>query len=619
MWTRVSLSKKVLLFLAVLLTLQLIFISALVSLQFAAEEQTRKATRAGRLATLASNLSSEIFSGISSFTGGEGLQAGGGDPEMFKRSLVKGGRYLNELKIMTADNEKEHQQVLLAEKSMSHAVDVVLALQKDYDRNGAQGELSRAPLWNELRKISSRDLFKQLNAMAAEEEKIVEQDPTKQAQFRSQLRTLLFGSLAMTIFSILALAKYLVGEITSRLSVMHDNAYRLASDLPLNPPLPGNDEIAVLDRTFHNLAELLQEAADKERAIVDNAQDVICSLDDEGRFVSVNAAVEKLLGRKPAQLIGRQVIELIQEEDLTTALGYFGALQNGKDARPLEVRMRNTMGDTIDTLWTAHWSDKDNSLFCVIHDMTIRNRTERLKEEVMAMVNHDLRTPLTTVQVSLELLKAGEKGKLSKKSEALIENMTVSCNQILRLTQDLLDLDRMESGHMELEIEDCNIGDVAEQAIDLTSGLAHRQRIRISTDLQNLIVAGDSHRLEQVMTNILTNALKFSPADSSIHIAVRPSNDGSMAKVSISDQGPGIPANMLDKVFDRYQQVKDGHRSKPTSEDKLSGKNGGSGLGLAICKALVEQHGGRIWVESNAQSGPNSGATFIFTVPLVRR
>jgi signal transduction histidine kinase len=271
--------------------------------------------------------------------------------------------------------------------------------------------------------------------------------------------------------------------------------------------------------------------------------------------------------------------------------------------------MRNTVGDTIDTLWTGHWSDKDNSLFCVIHDMTIRNKTERLKEEVMAMVNHDLRSPLTTVQVSLELLKESEKGKLSEKSEALIENMTVSCNQILRLTKDLLDLDRLESGHLELEIEDCNIGAIAVQAIDLTSGLAHRKKIKISTDVQTLIVQADGHRLEQVMTNILTNALKFSPAGSSIHIAVRPTNDCAMAKVSISDQGPGIPSNMLDKVFDRYQQVKEGSGSK----------NGGSGLGLAICKALVEQHGGKIWVESNAQSGPTRGATFIFTVPLTNR
>jgi PAS domain S-box-containing protein len=601
MLTRISLSKKVLFFLAVLLAFQLVFISALAYLQYATEEQTKKANRARHLSAVVRELSNEIYDIMTSCRSHEALKSGI-NGQLMVEAMKKCGGSFAELKKITQDNDKEHAQVLLAEKQLVEAAHILASLHDDYMKTGDAGELGRLVLWRKMKQLSTRDMFLILRDLDADEGSIVEQDPTKQAAFRDQLRTLLFASLAMTIFSILALAKYLIGEITSRLSVMHDNAYRLASNLPLNPPLPGNDEIAVLDRTFHDMARLLQAAHEKERAIVDNAQDVICSLDDEGRFASINPAVLTMLGYRPVDLDGRQAVELIFEEDVSKALDYFNNAQKGKSGGALEVKMKDRAGAVLDTLWSAQWSDKDNSLFCVIHDMTLRKQAERLKEEVVAMVNHDLRTPLTTVQVSLELLKESEENRLSPKGEALIEGMSISCNQILRLTQDLLDLDRLESGHIELHLEDCNIGLVAIRAIELTHGLVHRQKMKLSTDIQDIFVRGDVQRLEQVVTNILTNAVKYSPSGSQIHLAVKQAPDRTMAVVSVKDDGPGIPRAMQSQVFDRYRQVK----------ENPSATKDGSGLGLAICKALVEQHGGKIWVESEV----GKGSTFIFTVPL---
>jgi len=603
MLTRLSLSQKVLFFLAVLLAFQLVFISALAYLQFATEEQNKQAYRAQHLALIVNNLSTEIYIIMSSFDGGQLLKDGEKSADRLTNALKKGALQFTQLKKLTQDSPRQHEQVLKAEKALVGAGEVFAALKDDYKRTGEAGEAGRIPLWIKMRHFSTVDIFKLLRQISDEEEAIVETNPEKQAAFRAQLRTLLFASLAMTIFSILALAKYIVTNITEKLEVMHDNAYRLASNRPLNPPIEGSDEIAVLDRTFHDMATLLQQASEKERAIVENAQDVICSLDSEGRFVSANPAIEKLLGVKLDDLAGIQVTELIVDEDVSKALAYFNKVQESKETRPLEVRMRTKSGANLDTLWSAHWSDKDETLFCVIHDMTARKQAERLKEEVVVMVNHDLRTPLTTVQVSLELLKESEKGKLSPKSEALIEAMTLSCNQVLRLTNDLLDLDRLESGRLELELENCNLGVVAQRAVEMTQGIAHKQKIKVTPDVHPLIVKGDAQRLEQIVTNMLTNAMKYSPLGSSVTLTVRPSPDRTMAMVAVTDQGPGIPEAMKSQVFDRYRQVK----------ENLGKVKDGSGLGLAICKALVELHGGKIWVEGS----PGQGSTFIFTVPLL--
>ncbi len=601
MLSRLTLSQKVLFFLAVLLAFQLIFISALAYLQFTTEEQTRKANHARQLSAVVRELSNEIFDIMTSCKGTEALKEGP-DGDIVVRTMTECGGTFAKMKKLTQDSEKERALVLHAERNLTEAARVFAQLKDDYKHTGDAGELGRLMLWKKMRQLSTRDMFMVLKDLDSDQGTIVEEDPPRQADFRSQLRTLLFASLAVTVFSILSLARYLITNITSRLGVMSDNAYRLACDLPLNSPLPGKDEIAVLDRTFHDMARLLQEAHEKETAIVENAQDVICSLDDEGRFTSVNKAVETLIGLKPADLAGRQAVELILDEDVSTALQFFDQAQKGKKSGTLEVRMRRNNGAVLDTLWSTQWSDKDNSLFCVIHDITLRKQAERLKEEVVAMVNHDLRTPLTTVQVSLQLLKESERGHLTPKGEALLESMSTSCVQLLHLTQDLLDLDRLDSGHLEMDIENCNIGLVAMHSIELTHGLAHKQKIKISTEIQDLFVKGDTQRLEQIITNILTNAMKYSPAGSRVHLAVKKDPELSVAIVSVRDEGPGIPPAMQSQVFDRYQRIK----------ENPSATNDGGGLGLAICKALVQQHGGKIWVESKV----GQGSTFIFTVPL---
>jgi signal transduction histidine kinase len=296
------------------------------------------------------------------------------------------------------------------------------------------------------------------------------------------------------------------------------------------------------------------------------------------------------------------VMDLILDDDVSKALQYFDSVKKGSDNRPLEVRMYHKDGALLDTLWSAHWSQRDKSLFCVIHDMTMRKKAERLKEEVILMVNHDMRTPLTTVQVSLELLAASDEANLSARGKELISKMSLSCNQVLRLTKDMLDLDRLESGHLELELAHFDIGQVAARAIQVTAGLAYNQNIQLSTDIRELVVLGDQARLEQVVINILANAMKYSPAGSRVHLAIRPDQSGKMAMVSVRDEGQGIPAQMLTQIFEPYRQVK---------QNRNSVKDG-SGLGLAICKALVGEHGGKIWVESEL----GKGSIFIFTVPL---
>jgi signal transduction histidine kinase len=229
---------------------------------------------------------------------------------------------------------------------------------------------------------------------------------------------------------------------------------------------------------------------------------------------------------------------------------------------------------------------------------------ERLKQEFVSMVSHDLRSPLTSLQVTLDLLGDGTYGQLNETGQKRIEAASKSAVRLIGLINDLLDLEKMESGMMNLEIEAVRVTDLFEQAIAGVCGFAEQQGVILDQCPSNTIIKGDSERLVQVVVNLLSNAIKFSPAGSKIYLKEE-STTNSMCRISVVDGGRGIPEAFRKQIFERFRQVKesDGQRKK------------GTGLGLPICKAIVQLHGGEIGVES--QEG--KGSTFWFSVPLAEK
>lgn len=225
-----------------------------------------------------------------------------------------------------------------------------------------------------------------------------------------------------------------------------------------------------------------------------------------------------------------------------------------------------------------------------------------MKQDITAMVNHDIRSPITTLTVALAVLKSGKHGKLTPEGEKLIERGNRSCERILHLTKDLLDLDKIEGGHIELTILPTSLDEVFKSAIDTTAGIAERNNIKVEVQPTNLRVLGDQARLEQVLINLLSNALKFSPLEGRVRLSAQVRDN--QVLVAVQDQGPGIPADMQEKIFEPFTQLKQNDRQSKE----------GTGLGLAISKQLIEMHQGKIWVESK----PGQGSTFYFCVPLVK-
>ncbi len=246
--------------------------------------------------------------------------------------------------------------------------------------------------------------------------------------------------------------------------------------------------------------------------------------------------------------------------------------------------------------------DEIAQLDTVFHEMSdALDEASKYKQEVLAMVSHDLRSPLMSVQVSLALLKSGALGDLpdgASKEAAVAEK---NASRLIKMINDLLDIERLESGRFELELKQGDLVEIIDRAVANIDALARARNITLKTPDESVSADFDADRMEQVFTNILTNAIKFSPEDGEVSVSVEKGENS--VEVRIADRGPGVPAEKRETIFERFRQ---------TGSDREAEK-GGSGLGLAIVRALVIEHRGTISVEDN----PGGGSVFVVRVPRV--
>ncbi|WP_161570881.1 EAL domain-containing protein [Granulicella sibirica] len=250
---------------------------------------------------------------------------------------------------------------------------------------------------------------------------------------------------------------------------------------------------------------------------------------------------------------------------------------------------------------------EETRLLHLADECELRKRSELddLKNEYVAMVSHELRSPLTSVRGAVGILSAGLAGPVNDKGARLFHIALSNLDRMIRLVNDVLNLERIASGATSLQVQECLIEDLAEQAIEtmMPTAQAHGVELHVNAVSQTLgsklLFHGDPDKILQVLINLLSNAIKFSPPQGDVVLDIRASID--QLTVKISDEGRGIPEDQLEKVFERFRQL----------EHDDARRLGGSGLGLAICRAIVEQHGGAIWAERN----PTKGTSFLVTLP----
>jgi PAS domain S-box-containing protein len=449
------------------------------------------------------------------------------------------------------------------------------------------------------------DLLDRLSYIARQIVETEQEQLNKTILSSSKMRELavnwLYVAAVFNILLVFSMAMLFSKGITQRLSTLVENSNRLVGSRQLLPPLAGKDEIAAVDHVFHDMAETLADLARRERAVVDNAVDVICSVDANGRFLSVNQASFKAWGYEPDELVGQKISNLVIDEDRDRTISTIKEMIGSTESKLFENRILRKDELIVEALWSATWSEKEEAFFCVAHDITQRKEVERIKQEFLSMVSHDLRTPLTSIQFSLAIILEQSKEKLPGEVIEELEAAERNSDNLITLISRLLDVEKIESGKLELDLDEMKVSNLINRARDTVAPFASRHGVGVKFGKTDLSTTADEDRLLQVLVNLLSNAIKFSPKGGEVKLDVK--QDSGWLEFAVIDQGPGIPEDYKDAIFDRFQQVK-------MSKYK---RKGGTGLGLAICRAIVLAHSGQIGVRSKE----GEGSTFWFKIPCL--
>ena len=288
-------------------------------------------------------------------------------------------------------------------------------------------------------------------------------------------------------------------------------------------------------------------------------------------------------------------------------LGYLSLLTTSGVLLFAFLRAQHTTRDLAAQLTLAREQHHQHTL-----QLTQRSELDTLKDEFISTVSHELRTPLTSIRGALGLLSSGIIGDVDAKALNLLRIAVTNTDRLIRLINDILDLERMESGRAPLQIRRCSLRDLAQQAIDTMTPMADANTVHLALEPftvaqaaypEALFFDGDADRILQVITNLLSNAIKFSPVASTVRIHTEATSDSILLKVV--DEGRGIPTDKLDSIFDRFQQI----------EPSDARQKGGTGLGLAICRSIVQQHSGSIWAQRNL----GLGSTLYVMLPRTSR
>jgi PAS domain S-box-containing protein len=349
-----------------------------------------------------------------------------------------------------------------------------------------------------------------------------------------------------------------------------------------------------------------EELYRQQEILLDSVTDGICGIDRDGVVSFMNPAAGRLLAADSSSLIGLQLHEVLH-----------GFAPSGRRCDE-DCAIRFAAGHQMTSAGEANIFRSDGSSFPAeyvltplvdqgqvagfvlsFRDISQRFALDRLKDEFISTVSHELRTPLTSIRGALGLLSSGVLNQSNDKASNLLRIALSNSDRLVRLINDILDLERIQSGREPLTFRSVQLGELVRQAIESMQPVAESAGVQLIHDATQVDIAGDPDRLLQVLVNLLSNAIKFSPANSTVSVMLRPGVTG--VTVSVIDHGRGIPADKLEAIFGRFQQV----------DASDAREKGGTGLGLAICRSIVSQHAGRIWAERN----PLRGSTFRIYLP----
>lgn len=340
--------------------------------------------------------------------------------------------------------------------------------------------------------------------------------------------------------------------------------------------------------------ELIKTSEAKLRTTLEGLPAGVVISGSSGRVEFANSEAARLLALNMKEIASKRVDSLILDKRSLE-----GDDRESKQRKVASAQRADGSQFPVDLSESQIEIGSEQKDIVVFLDRTKEEELEQLKREFIAMVTHDIRTPLASVHGILALLEEGVLGQLTEQGRDTTRRVKSTCQRLLRLINDLLDLEKINAGKFTLELAEFSMKHAVDQAVENLLPLADERRIKFDLDLPDANCFADEDRLVQVLVNLLSNAIKYSPDDSTIYVRAEELKDE--LKLTVKDQGRGIPADKISKVFSQFEQV----------EIADAKQRGGTGLGLAICQAIISEHKGKIGVESQL----GEGSTFWFTIP----
>jgi PAS domain S-box-containing protein len=351
----------------------------------------------------------------------------------------------------------------------------------------------------------------------------------------------------------------------------------------------------------------IQEAERRWRYLLDNVRLLVVGLNQRGEVSYINPYCLKITGYKADEVLGQPWFETFLPQSQQKAVRKaFEELLDQEFHPHYQNPIVTKAGEERMIAWNntqlRNFQGEVTGSMSIGEDITERFALERMKAEFISVVSHELRTPVTCIQGALNLLSEGIVPVDSSRGHEVLNIAVDGADRLGNIVNDILDLERLESGRMTLMIVPCQAAGLMVQASKLMKVLADRAEVTVNTTPQPYGLMGDGDRLIQVMTNLLSNAIKFSPKGSTIWFGVEQDSAREILQFWVQDEGRGIPPEQLERIFERFHQV--------NASDAR--QKGGTGLGLPICRSIIGQHGGKIWAESKL----GQGSRFCFTVPV---
>jgi PAS domain S-box-containing protein len=359
---------------------------------------------------------------------------------------------------------------------------------------------------------------------------------------------------------------------------------------------------AKLARLLETEQEARRTEAEERRYLFESSLDLIIVVDRAGHLQQVSPSATTILGHAPSEMLGRNVAEYVDPDDLDAVRNNMRQARHGELIRDIAIRYRHKNGRVVTLAWSGMWSEDKQRHFLIGRDVTKQKRTERMKDEFIATVSHELRTPVTTIAAPLGLLMSGAAGTLPDPVQRLVAIAQNNTRRLVRLVNDILDIENIESGAVLFNLRQVDLMPLVEQAIEANRPLAEEcgVPVRLDPNAPDAVVYTDTARLSQVLANLLSNAVKFSRRGEQADVSIE--MRGEHARIAIRDHGPGIPDDFRTFLFEKFAQV----------DATDTRQRGGAGLGLSIVKQAMTRLGGSVGYSPVA----SGGSIFYVDVPL---